>query len=98
MWSTVHVLWSTLSHANRTTKDCIEFLNILFHFRTVSVDELKRGLSLADPEIDNKTMEKYVLWVFDTTADQVGEVESLELSKVIDRLQNGNIRRSGRKF
>jgi hypothetical protein len=53
---------------------------------------------LADPEIDNKTMEKYVLWVFDTTADQVGEVESLELSKVIDRLQNGNIRRSGRKF
>lgn len=70
----------------------------LTDLKTVSVDELKRGLSLADPEIDNKTMEKYVLWVFDTTADQVGEVESLELSKVIDRLQNGNIRRSGRKF
>ena len=67
-------------------------------FRTVSVDDLKRGLSMADPEIDNTTMNKYVLWVFDTTQDKIGEVDSLELSKVIDRLQNGNIRRSGRKF
>lgn len=66
--------------------------------RTVSVDDLKRALSLADPEIDNKTMDKYVLWVFDTTPDKLEEVESLELSKVISRLQNGNVRRSGRVF
>lgn len=70
----------------------------LLFSRTVSVDELKRGLSLADPEIDNKTMDKYVLWVFDTTQDKIAEVESIELSKVISRLQNGNVRRSGRKF
>ena len=73
--------------------------HVLFYFyRTVSVDDLNRALSLADPEIDNKTMDKYVLWVFDTTSDKVAEVESLELSKVISRLQNGNVRRSGRVF
>lgn len=70
----------------------------LVDLKTVSVDDLKRALSLADPEIDNKTMDKYVLWVFSTTAEHIKEVESLELSKVIDRLQNGSIRRSGRKF
>lgn len=70
----------------------------LSDLKTVSVDELKRGLSLADPEIDNKTMDKYVLWVFDTTPEKIAEVESIELSKVISRLQNGNVRRSGRKF
>lgn len=83
-------------------KDQSRFIYVyLYHLmfsRTVSVDELKRGLSLADPEIDNKTMDKYVLWVFDTTPDKIAEVESIELSKVISRLQNGNVRRSGRKF
>jgi len=60
------------------------------------VDDLKRAVSLADPEIDNKQMEKYLLWAFETESEKLSEVDAVEQSKIIERLQNGNLHRAGR--
>ncbi|XP_069112675.1 translin-associated factor X-interacting protein 1-like [Argopecten irradians] len=64
----------------------------------VTVDDLKRALSLADPEIDNTLMDKYLAWAFDTTEDKFNEVEPLEQSKLVERLRNGCLHRAGKKM
>ena len=63
----------------------------------MSIDDLKSALSTADPSIDTSQLDKYVLWVFDCkTAEGLADVKELEQSKVIDRLQNGNIHRTSK--
>ncbi|KAL4234843.1 Translin-associated factor X-interacting protein 1 [Mactra antiquata] len=61
----------------------------------VAVDDLKRAIIQADIEIDNVKMDKYIQWVF--RSDKPYETEPLEQSSVIERLQKGNVARSGRK-
>ncbi|KAJ8302492.1 hypothetical protein KUTeg_018888 [Tegillarca granosa] len=64
---------------------------------SITVDDLKRGFSLADPEIDINQMDKYAMWVFEKPKDKLNEAEPLELSRVVERLQNANVQRAGRK-
>ncbi|KAL5022681.1 hypothetical protein ScPMuIL_001836 [Solemya velum] len=64
---------------------------------TVSVDDLKRAICMADQEIDNMQMDRYLTWSFRTFPDKLHDAEPLEISKLIDRLQNGNLSRIGRK-
>ncbi|XP_045191892.2 translin-associated factor X-interacting protein 1-like [Mercenaria mercenaria] len=62
----------------------------------VSVDDLKRSILQADIEIDNVKMDKYITWVF--RSDKPYETDPLEQSKVVERLQKGNVARSGRQL
>ncbi|XP_076449888.1 translin-associated factor X-interacting protein 1-like isoform X1 [Babylonia areolata] len=65
----------------------------------VTVDDLKRALTLMDPEIDSSTLETYVRWGFALAPDaDLTEVEPMEQSKLMDRLANGNIKRVGKKL
>jgi hypothetical protein len=63
----------------------------------VSVDDLKRAVSLADPEIDNAQLDKLMCWAFKTTTDKLYETDQIDLTQMLDRLQNGNLHRAGRK-
>lgn len=65
-------------------------------YSPVAVDDLKRAILQADIEIDNLKMDKYITWVF--RSDKPYETEPLEQSIVIERLQKGNVSRSGRKL
>ena len=67
-------------------------------FSPVSVDELKRALTMADPELDTKTMDAYVSWAFSTTPETLADAEPLEQSKLLERLMNGNVKRVGKKM
>ena len=74
----------------------LSYFCIFCHFSPVGVDDLKRAILQADIEIDNVKMDKYIHWVFRT--DKPYESEPLEQSKVIERLQNGYVSRSGRRL
>ena len=68
------------------------------YFRPVTPEELKRALATTDPAIDQPQLDKYVCWAFSVdTPDKLIEVEALEQSVIISRLQNGNVRRIGKK-
>ncbi|KAK7483032.1 hypothetical protein BaRGS_00025695 [Batillaria attramentaria] len=65
----------------------------------VSVDDLKRALTMADPEIDTDHMEAYVRWAFKaTTPEALADAEPIEQSKLLERLLWGNISRVGKKM
>lgn len=64
----------------------------------VSVDELKRTLTLVDPEIDSETMDAYVRWAFNASAETLSGVQPVEQSKLLARLQWGDVRRVGKKM
>lgn len=62
----------------------------------MAVDALKGALLQTDVEIDPTRMEKALHWVY--KSDQLNDIEPLEQSKVIERLQNLDIYRTGRKI
>ena len=64
----------------------------------VSVDDLKRALTMADPEMDSSTMDAYVLWTFNATPETLAEAQPLEQSKLLERFQNGKVKRVGKKM
>ncbi|KAK7114786.1 translin-associated factor X-interacting protein 1-like [Littorina saxatilis] len=64
----------------------------------VSVDDLKRALTMADPEMDTTTMDAYVTWTFNATLATLGDAEPMEQSKLLERLQNGTVKRIGKKM
>jgi hypothetical protein len=56
----------------------------------VTVDDLRRAVTLIDPEINGDMLEGYVNWV-------MPDGEPVELNRCIDRLYNGTVKRVGRK-
>lgn len=70
----------------------------VYLYRPVTPEELKRSLATVNPAIDQSTLDKYVCWTFSVdSADKLIEVEALEQSDVVKRLQNGNIQRIGKR-
>ncbi|CAD5115419.1 DgyrCDS4394 [Dimorphilus gyrociliatus] len=69
----------------------------------VSVKSLKKAFSIVDPEIEIETMLKYLSWVFKIDKEELKTIDSkqdevtMDFSKLVQRLQLGNIRRVGRK-
>ncbi|CAL1533624.1 unnamed protein product [Lymnaea stagnalis] len=63
----------------------------------VSLDDLMRAITIADPEINNDKMQEILAWTFKTTQDGLKDVNPIEQSAILERLQNGNITRMGRK-
>ena len=83
---------------------CLSISRVLGVFQTdfvlvisspVSVDDLKRAIIQADMDIDGPKMEKYIKWVFNSETPY--ETEPLDVSKVGERLQKGNVSRSVKK-
>ena len=63
------------------------------------MDDLRKALTVVDPDIDVNRMFSYMTWVFQVkNKEELESVEPLELSALISRLQNGNIFRPGRKM
>lgn len=62
----------------------------------VSVDDLKKAILMADIEMDNTKLDKYLTWVFQ--CDPPYDTQPLPQPKVVERLQKGNVYRSGRKL
>lgn len=66
--------------------------------RPVTPDELKAAVSGIDPELDNVELERIVCWAFRVdTPQQYPECEAIEQSALIARLQQGNLKRAGKK-
>ncbi|XP_005105955.1 translin-associated factor X-interacting protein 1 [Aplysia californica] len=65
---------------------------------SVSVDELMRAISMADPEIDNDKMQSYLAWAFKTSLEGVKDANPEDLGVIMERLENGNIARVGKKM
>ena len=64
----------------------------------MSVDDLMRAVSMADPEISHEKMQDYIAWAFSTTVDGLKDVDPQPHEAVIERLADGNISRIGRKM
>jgi len=64
----------------------------------VSVDDLRRALTLADPEIDAKKMDAYVFWTFKCRQETMGDAEPMDQSRLLERMRNGNVKRIGKKM
>ncbi|CAG5134361.1 unnamed protein product [Candidula unifasciata] len=64
----------------------------------VSVDDLMRAISMADPEISNEKMHEYLTWAFNTTIEGLQDANPAEQSFILKRLANGNFSRIGRKM
>ncbi|XP_059164929.1 translin-associated factor X-interacting protein 1-like [Physella acuta] len=63
----------------------------------VSLDDLRRAISITDPEITNEKVLDYLAWAFNTTKDGLKDVNPLDQAAIFERLQNGNILRVGKK-
>ena len=73
-------------------------MHCFLHFRPITVDDLKKAITMADPEIDQKQMDVYLCWAFSVESkEKLDSTQSLELSFVIERLQNGLLKRVGKK-
>ncbi|XP_048254732.1 translin-associated factor X-interacting protein 1-like [Haliotis rufescens] len=64
----------------------------------VSPDDLKRALSLADPEITSQQMDSYLAWAFRVPPETVYDCNPLEQATILQRLENGNVFRVGQKM
>ncbi|GFN79179.1 translin-associated factor x-interacting protein 1 [Plakobranchus ocellatus] len=64
----------------------------------VTVDDLMRAVSMADPEISHEKMQDYIAWAFSTTVDGLKDVDPQPYDSVVERLDEGNITRVGRKM
>lgn len=65
---------------------------------SVSVDDLMRAVSMADPEISHEKMQDYIAWAFNTTVDGLKDVDPQPQETIVERLSDGNISRIGRKM
>lgn len=63
----------------------------------MSVDNLKKAIATTDPEIDQRNMDKYMLWTFKCEPDKMGSAEPVEISVVKERLKKGDLHRIGKK-
>ncbi|KAK6185214.1 hypothetical protein SNE40_007497 [Patella caerulea] len=63
----------------------------------IPVEDLKRAILQADMEIHAELLESVLAFVFQTTTEKLYDSKPLEPTKIIDRLQNANIYRVGRK-
>ena len=62
------------------------------------MDDLKIAITTADPEIDHADMDAYLMWAFKAeTKEDLANAEPKELSALVQRLQNGNLHRIGKK-
>lgn len=68
----------------------------ILYYSSVTVEDFKRSLSLVDPEIDSQRMDAFVRWGFKVTGDKVEDAEPVELSKLLERLNHGNITQTGK--
>lgn len=76
----------------------INQLNNYLNYRPVTIDDLKMALTMADPEIEQAVLDKYVLWAFRADSqDKLQDTESQPFAAIVERLQNGNIKRVGKK-
>ncbi|XP_064611191.1 translin-associated factor X-interacting protein 1-like isoform X2 [Liolophura sinensis] len=64
---------------------------------SVSVDDLKKAIATTDPEIDQRNMDKYILWTFKCEPDKLGSAEPLKISVVKERLKKGDLHRIGKR-
>lgn len=71
---------------------------IIMYFSPVSPDDLKRALSLADPEITSQQMDSYLAWAFRVPPETVYDCNPLEQATILQRLENGNVFRVGQKM
>lgn len=64
----------------------------------MSVDDLMRAVSMADPEIDHDKMQEYLMWCFNTDSEGLKDVDPMDQTAILDRFANGNIMRVGKKM
>ncbi|XP_066938894.1 translin-associated factor X-interacting protein 1-like [Macrobrachium rosenbergii] len=63
----------------------------------VAVHELSRALTIVDPRIEQRDLDAYLEWVFNTTRDQLKKTPPIPLPLLAARLQTGHIVRVGAK-
>ena len=64
----------------------------------ISVDDLKKAITMTDPEIEYAQMDAYVCWAFKVKSGaDMESVEPLEMKALIQRLKHGNLKRIGKK-
>ncbi|KAK3586266.1 hypothetical protein CHS0354_006958 [Potamilus streckersoni] len=84
-------------HTQERMKFVDEIKTQLSDINPVSVNDLKRAITLADMEINKEKIDKYMSWAFKTTKDKVYDSEPVEQSTIIQRLQHGNLLKTGWK-
>lgn len=70
----------------------------LFFPRMIELNDLKRAITIADPEIDANDMERYLAWTFRVTKEGLATTEPQELTALLTRMRNGNITRIGQRM
>ncbi|KAL8570488.1 hypothetical protein ACOMHN_034523 [Nucella lapillus] len=64
----------------------------------VTVEELKQVIQSADPELDPEVLNTHLMWTFGVeTEEALAAAEPLDVARMAERLQNGNIMQSGKK-
>ncbi|XP_076469854.1 translin-associated factor X-interacting protein 1-like [Babylonia areolata] len=64
----------------------------------VTVEEMRQAVMAADQAIDPQDLEWYVMWTFGVDSPEgLAEAQPLDVSRVVERLQNGGLRRGGKK-
>ncbi|XP_071538586.1 translin-associated factor X-interacting protein 1-like [Panulirus ornatus] len=61
----------------------------------VAVNELSRAFTMVDPRIEQRQLDAYLEWVFNTTKDQLKSISPIPLPLLAARLQTGHIVRVG---
>ena len=77
----------------------VSVLNLLSNLCSpISVDDLKKAITMTDPEIDYAQMDAYICWAFNVKSRaDLETVEALEIKPLIQRLKRGNLKRVGKK-
>jgi len=70
----------------------------LFNSCPVSVDDFRRAVTIADPEIDSERMDAYVFWTFKCSRETVGDAEPMDQARLLQRFGNGSMKRIGKKM
>jgi len=71
---------------------------LLFNNGPVAVDDFRRALTIADPEIDSEKMDAYVFWTFRCKRETMGDAEPMDQARLLQRFRNGNVKRVGKKM
>lgn len=62
------------------------------------MDDLKKAITMTDPEINHAPMEAYLCWAFNVqNREELEDAEPIETKPLISRLKHGNLRRIGKK-
>ena len=76
----------------------VDLTPIVLYFRNITVDDLRKSITIVDPGVDGVDMNRFLLWAFDLPdITKFDDAEGEDTVKILERLKNGNITRSSKK-